>query len=75
MIAYRGKATNAEILRWRSNFNDFIRVIVLTPSLFLFISALHLWHLYMQKQKLNKNHQKTSITQQHHKKEQIIIYD
>lgn len=39
-MTYGGKATNAKVLRRRRNFDDFVRVVIISVSLFL--SAHHL---------------------------------
>ena len=42
---YRGEATNAKVLGRRRNFDDFIRVVVVSVSLFLSAKYLELGYL------------------------------
>lgn len=42
---YRGEATNAKVLGRRRNFDDFIRVVVISVSLFLSAKYLELRYL------------------------------
>ena len=42
---YRGEATNAKVLGRRRNFDDFIRVVIVSVSLFLSAKYLELGYL------------------------------